>query len=410
VDHGILFKKLQKIGIRGTELKWFKSYLTNRKQFVFMNGVSSSLLEIILGVPQGSILGPLLFLIYINDLPASSLLRSLLFADDTALLARGSNIDELAVFVNSEFQKIVHYFSANKLSLHPQKTKVMFFTNSPAVKSNPPLIYANYNMLNSAEKPELIVPIENISQNSTIPAIRYLGVHFDPQLNFKYHIQTMVNKISKMLYFYRQAKNVLTWKAKKTLYYATIHSNLIFGIHIWSCTAESALHPLIVKQKMSIRILFNAAYNAHTEPLFKAGDILPLNSLCEFFKLQFMQKFSQGFLPSSFDDTWVSNKIRRAGQNQIELRNNDDLNIPFARLSSTLRHPLCSFPKIWDSFENEQIKFTRNIIEFNKVLKNHFLSLLSSTPTCNRLLCPECHLKNFNINSRNQDLDRLNAV
>ena len=341
-------------------------------------------------------------------MPTSSLLRSLLFADDTALLARGANINDLTDFVNTEFQKVVLYLRENKLSLHPEKTKVMFFSNSQSVKTNPPIIFANYNNLDSDVKPELMIPIENISQNSPVPAIRYLGVYFDPQLNFKYHIQTIVNKISKMLYFYRQSKNVLTWSAKKSLYYATIHSHLIFGIHIWSCTADTNLKPLNVKQKMAIRILYNSSYNAHTEPLFKSSGILPLNYLCEFFKLQFMQKFSQGFLPSSFEDTWITNRIRRADQDQIELRNSDDLNIPYARLTSTERHPLCTFPKIWAAFENEQIKFTRNIIEFNKLLKNHFLSLLNSVPSCNRMLCPECHLKK-NINLRIQSLDRNTA-
>jgi hypothetical protein len=101
---------MHKIGIRGVELEWFRNYLSNRKQFVYLNGKSSSLLEILLGVPQGSILGPILFLIYTNDLPLSSLLKSLLFADDTALLASGSNIEALTDFVNEEFHKVVYYF------------------------------------------------------------------------------------------------------------------------------------------------------------------------------------------------------------------------------------------------------------------------------------------------------------
>ena len=413
VNHEILFKKMYKIGIRNKELDWFKSYLSNRKQFVSINGISSSLLEILLGVPQGSILGPILFLIYINDLPSSSLLRSLLFADDTALLARGSNINDLADFVNTEFHKVVQYFRKNKLALHPEKTKVMFFSKSHLVNSNPPTIFINFNNMDSAVNPELLVPIENISINSRIPAIRYLGVYFDPQLNFKFHIQTIVKKISKMLYSYRQTKQVLTWNAKKSLYYATIHSHLIFGIHIWSCTSDSSLTPLILKQKMSIRILYNASYNAHTEPLFKASGILPLNMLCEFCKLQFMQKFTQNFLPISFNDTWISNRMRRVDQEQIELRNSEDLDVPFARLTTTSRFPLHSFPKLWSSFSNEQIKFTRNVIEFNKLLKQHFLSMLCSVSNCTRLLCHECHLKpNINTNanlSNNQNLDRNNA-
>jgi len=108
------------------------------------------------------------------------------------------------------------------------------------------------------------------------------------------------------------------------------------------------------------------------EPLFKASGILPLNMLCDFLKLQFIQKFTQIFLSISFKDTWVSNKIRRADQEQIELRNREDLNIPFAWLTTTSLFPLHSFPKLWSSFGNEQIKFTRNVFEFNKLFKNHF--------------------------------------
>jgi hypothetical protein len=109
------------------------------------------------------------------------------------------------------------------------------------------------------------------------------------------------------------------------LYYSSIHSHLIYGIHIWSCTADSNLKPLILKQKMAIRTLCDAAYNAHTEPLFKKSAILPLPYLCEYFKVQFMQKFTQGFLPSSLNDVWVTNAIRRADQDHVELCNNSDL-------------------------------------------------------------------------------------
>jgi len=396
VNHKILFKKMHDIGIRGLELEWFKNYLLNRKQFVYLNGKSSNLLEILLGVPQGSILGPILFLIYINDLPLSSLLKSLLFADDTALLASGSNIEELNRFVNSEFQKVVYYFRKNRLSLHPEKTKFMIFSNSVNVKKDPPQIFANYNNLNGPEDANLVYPIENITVNSTVPAIRYLGVYFDPQLNFKYHIKIISNKISRMLYFYRQVKNILTEKAKRFLYFSSIHSHLIFAIHIWSCTPDSNLNPLILKQKMAIRILNDAPYNAHTEPLFKSCAILPLKSLSEYFKIQFMQKFTQGFLPPSFEEVWITNKIRRAEQDQVELRNNDDIDIPFARLSSTQRQPLTGFPRLWSNFPDERIKFIRNVVEFNNELKLYYLNRLNSSPICNRLLCPHCHINCVN--------------
>jgi hypothetical protein len=143
---------------------------------------------------------------------------------------------------------------------------------------------------------------------------------------------------------------------------------------------------------MAIRLVFNAKYNAHTEPLFKKADILPFNYLCDYFKIQFMQQFSQGFLPSSFSNTWITNAIRRADQPQIELRNRDNYNIPYTRTSTLDKHPLFSFPRMWEEFPDDRIKFIRNKHEFNLDLKNFFLNKLSENFVCNRLLCPVCHL------------------
>ena len=134
-NHHILLKKLQKVGVRDIELCWFQNYLENRKQYVFVNGHSSSLLNIDTGVPQGLILGPLLFLIYINDLPEASSLITFLFADDTTLLYSHENIDVLISIINSEFRKVVQFFRQHKHSLHPLKTKFFVFSNSPVVKN-----------------------------------------------------------------------------------------------------------------------------------------------------------------------------------------------------------------------------------------------------------------------------------
>jgi hypothetical protein len=112
------------------------------------------------------------------------------------------------------------------------KTKFLVFSNSPTVRNNPPQIFANYNILSTVQNPDLIVPIENVDVNSSEPAIRYLGVYFDPNLNFKHHISIIVNKLSRMLYFFKQTKHILTQKAKAMLYYSSIHSHLIYGIHI----------------------------------------------------------------------------------------------------------------------------------------------------------------------------------
>jgi hypothetical protein len=138
-DHKILLSKLHEIGVGGTKLRLFENYLTNRNQFVSINNVSSSMMKILKGVPQGSILGPILFLTNINDHPKHTNMFSLLFADDTTLSDSDNDIQTLISRVNLEFHKITHYFRIKKLSLHPDKTKFMLFsTNKTANSLVPP--------------------------------------------------------------------------------------------------------------------------------------------------------------------------------------------------------------------------------------------------------------------------------
>ena len=116
VDHRILLKKLYAYGIRGYILKWFESYLTGRSQYVAYNGVESKVLSIICGVPQGSILGPLLFIIYMNDICNVSHLCTILYADDTSVVANDKNLDKLLETLNDELNKLSIWLKANKLS------------------------------------------------------------------------------------------------------------------------------------------------------------------------------------------------------------------------------------------------------------------------------------------------------
>ena len=131
VNHEILLKKLENYGVRGITETWIKSYLSNRKQYTDIDGTKSKEHEVICGVPQGSVLGPKLFLTYLNDITnASNLLKFILFADDTTILCSHANIQELEKTLNHELSKLNNWFSANKLSLNVAKTNNTIFKNN----------------------------------------------------------------------------------------------------------------------------------------------------------------------------------------------------------------------------------------------------------------------------------------
>ena len=148
VNHNILWMRLEHYRIRGTTLDWFKSYLSDRKQYVSVNGSNSSCLSVTCGVPQGSVLGPLLFLIYINDLPRSSKkLTFYLFADDTNIYYESNNPDLLQKTVNKELKKVKMWLDVNKLSLNIDKTNFIIF-KSPSTSSHWSCQYKNWKSSN----------------------------------------------------------------------------------------------------------------------------------------------------------------------------------------------------------------------------------------------------------------------
>jgi len=354
---------------------------------VRVNGINSSLAKVLLGVPQGSILGPLLFLLYINDLPLASDLFALLFADDTTLLASADSVAALNIFVNREFKKICDFFRQNKLLLHPDKTKILFFSSS----SNGEGVQIVCNNNNEpSDDPSLIQQLSLISNNDDIPAAKFLGVYFDSNLSFKYQISHIRKKLSKALYTLRMVKNTLPSHSLKLIYYSIFHCHLIYAIQVWSCCSPSLLNGLFKLQKSAIRIICNVSYNEHTEPLFKKEDILPLPDLVSFFKIQFIQRFTQQFLPSSFNLIWFRNDIRIIGENEIQLRNNNQIQLPPSRLALTDRLPTSNFVRLWEQFPDEQIKFIRKKSEFDSKLKKFYINDLSDTIVCNRLFCPSC--------------------
>jgi len=200
VNHDILLRKLEHYGIRGVALEWARSYLSNRYQYVTINGINSEKRAIQCGVPQGSVLGPKLFLIYINDIcHTSDLLKFILFADDTTILCSHDNINVLIETVNNELNTLCNWFFANKLSLNLKKTNYILF-NKHHMGENEPLI----RMCDT--------------QIERVDATKFIGIYVDDKLNWKKQTGQIQSKLAKTLGILYRTRNFLDENTLKTLY------------------------------------------------------------------------------------------------------------------------------------------------------------------------------------------------
>ena len=183
VNHHILLQKLEKYGIRGNELEMFQSYLTNRTQFVYVNGYKSDKMQVKCGVPQGSWLGPTLFSLYVNDVPTIPNFRVRLFADDTFLIMTSSDLKKLEKTANDEINKIEKWLLLNKLTLNHSKTSYMLFSPQKECGKNFSLSINGQNIHRTAEA-------------------KYLCVYLDEKLKWDAHIQHLCkNCINIVVYF-----------------------------------------------------------------------------------------------------------------------------------------------------------------------------------------------------------------
>ena len=244
VNHSILIKKLELYGIRGLSLSWFISYLENRCQQVLCNGTLSKVKSLRCGVPQGSILGPLLFLLYINDLPnASKLLHFILFADDTNVFASHTSLNHLIDLINTELSLVADWFQSNRLSLNISKTNFILFC--------------------SHRKPIPNINIDihiNQQQITQVKSCKFLGVYIDSHLTWKDHIHYISCKISKSVGIMYRISYVLRSYVLLNLCCSLIYPYLSYCNLVWASNYHSRLKSLSVLQRRAVRIVAKKLY------------------------------------------------------------------------------------------------------------------------------------------------------
>ena len=279
LDHRILLKKLSHYGIRGIALDWFQNYLSDRCQYVSINGTSSEQLPITCGVPQGSILGPLLFLIYINDLPlVSKRAVTVLFADDTNALYTGKTYDELIHVVCNDLSSLSDWFKCNKLALNESKTKYMIF-------------HTRYN-----KPPENFVITLNGVTLERVEITKFLGVLIQENLNWKAHIDYVCNKIAKSIAILAKLKHYVPRYVLLIIYKSLCLSHMLYALSVWGGSSLSSLKRLNTLQKKGIRHVCNAKYNSHTSVLFKQCNVLKLSDMFKIQCCKLMYKKRRGLL------------------------------------------------------------------------------------------------------------------
>ena len=279
LNHTILLRKLEIYGIRGVVQNWLADYLTNRTQYVNINGICSDKRLKTCGVPQGSVLGPTLFLLYINDIcNVSKIFNIILFADDTNLFHTGLDIKTMCQTISYELSEINKWFQANKLSLNVLKTNYIIFGNRRKLNEN-------YNIC-----------IDDISLDRTF-VTKFLGVYLDSKLNWGDHIKIIKQKIAKNIGIINKVKNMLNRQTLNTLYSTLISPYLYYCCEIWGNTFKTRIKSLIILQKRALRVINKVGFTDHALPLFKKCNILVLVDLIKFNTLCIMYKAKHDMLP-----------------------------------------------------------------------------------------------------------------
>ena len=312
----MIFKKMDRYGLRGTCLKWFESYLKDRHiQVKCKTGQSSEtysdIYEVDYGTPQGSCMGPLIFLLFCNDLRLHlNYLKSIQFADDSTLLKSHSNLRYLTFCIEHDLEIIQDWFNANKLTLNVDKTVCMIF--SPKHKNTEMKI-----CLSGVE-----LPVVSYS--------KFLGLWFDSKLNWNEHIRRLASRLHSRLGLLKRSKNLLPTHARKTLYYAQFHSILAYGLLVWgNMITQTQMNKIRKIQDIAVQLI---EPKLELLSVYKKYGILPIEKLIELENYKVWYKYYHNLLPVRLGEMMKedSNQKMMIKTHRYNTRQKHELNLPKA--------------------------------------------------------------------------------
>ena len=348
VDRRILLRKLYLYGIMFNENSWLESYLTGRMQCCAINGVESTLKLVERGVPQGSILGPLLFLVFINDLSRStSFFNFVMYADDTSLVVTSKKLSELVLQANHEIVKVTAWFSSNKLMINERKTKYMIaHRQARKVPVNIPSFLINN------------VCVERVFQ------FKFLGVVVDSCLKFKQHVEFIVRKTSKYVPILYKLKKILHRNILLQIYLGLVLPNINYCVSVWGASYGNVLKPL---QSMQYKV-FKAIFSPDV-PIRNALDLHSM-SLLTLDEIYFLSVCNYVYKSRERnDDSFHFSTCPYPTRQTVT----GSLYVPFTNSVQTSKSILISGPRLYNSLPSN-VKGKSSYVSFKYAVKQLLLS------------------------------------